>query len=118
MNRPAHDRLLTVPNVLSGLRLALIPVFLYLLLVAHTAGFDLVDAGEDDGPFHAATAYVLATNGAKVSTADNIQNHGGIGLEWEHDAHLYLKRSFLLEHVPGAPRATYEAVLAPARHDF
>ena len=32
MNRPpAHDRLLTVPNVLSGLRLALIPVFIYLL---------------------------------------------------------------------------------------
>jgi cardiolipin synthase len=36
MNRaPAHDRLLTVPNVLSGIRLALIPVFVYLLLVAH-----------------------------------------------------------------------------------
>lgn len=32
---PAHDRLLTVPNVLSGIRLALIPVFVYLLLVAH-----------------------------------------------------------------------------------
>lgn len=32
---PAHDRLLTVPNVLSGLRLALIPVFVYLLLFAH-----------------------------------------------------------------------------------
>ena len=30
MNRPpAHDRLLTVPNVLSGLRLVLIPVFIY-----------------------------------------------------------------------------------------
>jgi phosphatidylglycerophosphate synthase len=40
MNRPpAHDRLLTVPNVLSGLRLALIPVFLYLLLVAHADGW-------------------------------------------------------------------------------
>jgi CDP-diacylglycerol--glycerol-3-phosphate 3-phosphatidyltransferase len=33
---PAHDRLLTVPNVLSGLRLALIPVFVYLLLVTHS----------------------------------------------------------------------------------
>jgi phosphatidylglycerophosphate synthase len=40
MNRPpAHDRLLTVPNVLSGLRLALIPVFIYLLLVAHADGW-------------------------------------------------------------------------------
>ena len=37
MNRPpAHDRLLTVPNVLSGIRLALIPVFIYLLLVARS----------------------------------------------------------------------------------
>jgi phosphatidylglycerophosphate synthase len=32
---PAHDRVLTVPNVLSGIRLALIPVLAYLLLVAH-----------------------------------------------------------------------------------
>ncbi len=40
MNRPhAHDRLLTVPNVLSAIRLALIPVFLYLLLVRHADGW-------------------------------------------------------------------------------
>src|SRR5579875_2374078 len=31
----ARDRVLTVPNVLSGIRLVLIPVFYYLLLVAH-----------------------------------------------------------------------------------
>ncbi len=35
MDRAADDRLLTVPNLLSGIRLALIPVFVYLLLVAH-----------------------------------------------------------------------------------
>jgi CDP-diacylglycerol--glycerol-3-phosphate 3-phosphatidyltransferase len=36
MNRAAaHDRVLTVPNVLSGTRLALIPVLVYLMLVAH-----------------------------------------------------------------------------------
>jgi cardiolipin synthase (CMP-forming) len=32
---PARDRVLTVPNVLSVLRLALVPVFLWLLLGAH-----------------------------------------------------------------------------------
>jgi phosphatidylglycerophosphate synthase len=32
---PARDRFLTVPNLLSGIRLALIPVFVYLLLFAH-----------------------------------------------------------------------------------
>ncbi len=36
---PAHDRLLTVPNLLSGIRLALIPVFIYLLLAAHSDGW-------------------------------------------------------------------------------
>jgi phosphatidylglycerophosphate synthase len=35
----AHDRVWTVPNVLSGIRLALIPVFVYLLLVAHVDGW-------------------------------------------------------------------------------
>jgi alkylation response protein AidB-like acyl-CoA dehydrogenase len=78
----------------------------------------LVDAEAPDAPFHAAAAYVLATNGAKTSTADNIQNHGGIGFTWEQDAHLYLKRAFLLEHLFGPQRATYRAVLAPARHEF
>ena len=36
---PVHDRLLTVPNALSGIRLVLIPVFVYLLLVAHADGW-------------------------------------------------------------------------------
>ena len=41
MNRAAgqRDRVVTVPNVLSVLRLALVPVFLYLLLVAHSNGW-------------------------------------------------------------------------------
>jgi CDP-diacylglycerol--glycerol-3-phosphate 3-phosphatidyltransferase len=37
----AHDRVLTVPNVLSGIRLALIPVFVYLLLVPHADAWAL-----------------------------------------------------------------------------
>ena len=34
-----RDRVLTVPNALSALRLVLVPVFLYLLLVIHTNGW-------------------------------------------------------------------------------
>ncbi|MDT5211191.1 MAG: hypothetical protein QOF67_3606 [Mycobacterium sp.] len=34
-----RDRVLTVPNALSVLRLVLVPVFLYLLLVAHARGW-------------------------------------------------------------------------------
>jgi alkylation response protein AidB-like acyl-CoA dehydrogenase len=78
----------------------------------------LVDAETPDAAFHAASAYVLASNGAKTSTADNIQNHGGIGFTWEQDSHLYLKRAFLLEHLLGPLRESYRVVLAPARHEF
>ncbi|MFE6820924.1 acyl-CoA dehydrogenase family protein [Streptomyces sp. NPDC057690] len=78
----------------------------------------LVEAASGDADFHAACAYLLAVQGAKKSTADNIQNHGGIGYTWEHDAHLYLKRAVLLEHVLETSRATHRAVLAPARHEF
>ncbi len=42
MNRApgeVRDRVLTVPNALSVLRLLLVPVFLYLLLVAHANGW-------------------------------------------------------------------------------
>jgi cardiolipin synthase len=41
MSRAAgqRDRVVTVPNVLSVLRLVLVPVFLYLLLVAHSNGW-------------------------------------------------------------------------------
>jgi cardiolipin synthase len=38
----ARDRVLTVPNALSAIRLALIPVFLYLLLVAHADAWAVV----------------------------------------------------------------------------
>src|SRR3954470_13386576 len=34
-----RDRVLTVPNALSGLRLGLVPVFLYLLLVVDATGW-------------------------------------------------------------------------------
>ena len=39
---PAHDRLLTVLNVLSGIRLVLIPVVVYLLLVAHANAWAVI----------------------------------------------------------------------------
>ena len=39
MGAGANDRVLTIPNALSVLRLLLVPVFLYLLLVVHANGF-------------------------------------------------------------------------------
>ncbi len=39
------------------------------------------------------------------ATGDNIQNHGGIGFTWEHDAHLYFKRAKSSKLLFGGPRA-------------
>src|SRR3954464_5586341 len=38
MRQQGRDRVLTIPNVLSAIRLVLVPVFLYLLLVTHAYG--------------------------------------------------------------------------------
>lgn len=35
----------------------------------------------------------------------NIQNHGGIGFTWEHDAHLYFKRAKTSKLLFGGPKA-------------
>lgn len=77
-----------------------------------------IDAGLDDALFHAASGHVLAVNFTKRSTADNIQNHGGIGVTDEHDCHLYLKRAHLLEHILGPIRQSFAAILEPQRHEF
>ena len=39
MTEPGRDRVLTIPNVLSVIRLVLVPVFLYLLLATHAYGW-------------------------------------------------------------------------------
>lgn len=39
MTRHARDRVLTIPNVLSAIRLVLVPVFLYLLLATDAYGW-------------------------------------------------------------------------------
>ncbi|MBY0442312.1 MAG: CDP-alcohol phosphatidyltransferase family protein [Mycobacteriaceae bacterium] len=39
---PAYNRVLTVPNVLSAVRLVLLPVFVYLLLIAHAHAWAVV----------------------------------------------------------------------------
>ena len=77
-----------------------------------------VDSGHQDAAFHASAAYVLAAKGASRSTEDNVQNHGGIGFTWEHDAHLYLKRVIVLENLFGPLRTAYASILATARHEF
>jgi hypothetical protein len=37
--------------------------------------------------------------------------HGALGVTWEFDAHLYLTRTRILEHVPVSPRRSLELLV-------
>jgi len=71
--------------------------------------------GEGAAPRHIAGAKVLATDAALANAADNVQNHGGMGFAWEADAHLYLKRAWLLEHALGTRAAHLDTLAVPWR---
>jgi alkylation response protein AidB-like acyl-CoA dehydrogenase len=52
-------------------------------------------AGDPDAPVAASAAKVWCSDAARRVMASGLQVHGGIGFTWEHDLHLYLKRSQL-----------------------
>jgi alkylation response protein AidB-like acyl-CoA dehydrogenase len=54
-----------------------------------------VGAGAEDASLSASTAKIWSSEAARRVMASALQVHGGIGFTWEHDLHLYLKRSQL-----------------------
>ncbi|MBU9766855.1 acyl-CoA dehydrogenase [Mycobacterium sp. TNTM28] len=52
----------------------------------------------------AAVAAAAGVDAAKANTKDCIQVLGGIGITWEHEAHLYLRRAYGISHVLGGRR--------------
>jgi alkylation response protein AidB-like acyl-CoA dehydrogenase len=76
-----------------------------------------VETGRPDAVFQAAACKALATDAAIENAGANIQVHGGMGYTFEHDAHLYLKRARVLDHVMGRVREHLDrlAKLAPAQ---
>ena len=60
--------------------------------------------GGDQLSYAAAVAAVLAADAADLCANLNTQVHGGIGMTWEHDAHLFMRRA-----------TTLLSLLAPAR---
>jgi alkylation response protein AidB-like acyl-CoA dehydrogenase len=51
------------------------------------------DEESAEAPLAAAMAKAYASDMARKVTGAGIQLHGGIGMTWEHDLHLYLKRA-------------------------
>jgi alkylation response protein AidB-like acyl-CoA dehydrogenase len=52
-----------------------------------------ISADDPDTSAAASTAKVWTSDAAKRVMASGLQVHGGIGFTWEHDLHLYMKRS-------------------------
>ncbi|WP_006243770.1 acyl-CoA dehydrogenase [Mycolicibacterium tusciae] len=50
-----------------------------------------------------AVAATAGIDAAKANAKDCIQVLGGIGITWEHDAHLYLRRAYGISHFLGGP---------------
>ena len=71
-----------------------------------------IDAGRPDAAVAAHMAKAMATENAVRIVHDAIQSHGGIGFTWEHDLHLYLRRSKSCALVLGDPDEHFEAVAA------
>jgi alkylation response protein AidB-like acyl-CoA dehydrogenase len=52
-----------------------------------------VDEGDADAVMAVSMAKAAASDAGRKVCAAGIQLHGGIGMTWEHDLHLYLKRA-------------------------
>jgi alkylation response protein AidB-like acyl-CoA dehydrogenase len=84
-----------------------------------------VAAGGDDDDQLAIAAAVAAAAGvdaAKANAKDCIQVLGGIGITWEHDAHLYLRRAYAIAQFLGGRtrwlRRVAELTVAGLRRDL
>jgi 3-oxochol-4-en-24-oyl-CoA dehydrogenase len=70
--------------------------------------------GSDDPQLSIATAVAAAAGieFAKANAKDCIQVLGGIGITWEHDAHLYLRRAYGISQFLGGPSRWLRRVAA------
>ncbi|WP_328361670.1 acyl-CoA dehydrogenase [Mycobacterium sp. NBC_00419] len=67
---------------------------------------------EDQLAIAAAIAAAIGIGSAQTNAKDCIQVLGGIGITWEHDAHLYLRRAYGIGHFLGGRPAWLRRVAA------
>ncbi|AFR49479.1 acyl-CoA dehydrogenase family protein [Gordonia sp. KTR9] len=68
--------------------------------------------GREGAGWEASVARLLATRAATAATSATIQTHGAMGTTWDHDAHLYLERATVLDHVGSRGSALAHSVLS------
>ncbi|TWS21293.1 acyl-CoA dehydrogenase [Tsukamurella asaccharolytica] len=70
---------------------------------AALAAGEALDRGDAGAPLAVATAKTYCSEAFSAVAAEMIQLHGGIGITWEHDAHLYFKRAHSSSQLFGDP---------------
>jgi alkylation response protein AidB-like acyl-CoA dehydrogenase len=78
----------------------------------YAAAVTLDDPSVGDPDRAASGAKLLAGEAALANAKANVQVHGGMGFTWDMDAHLYLKRAWVLETAFGSGDAHAEALAA------
>jgi alkylation response protein AidB-like acyl-CoA dehydrogenase len=72
---------------------------------------DAAKADDDDGEL-AAIAKAYVSERCPEIIQDCVQMHGGIGVTWDHDIHLYLRRATLHRQIYGQPAEHRDRVAA------
>ncbi len=62
-----------------------------------------IDDGASDAGRMASVAKVYVGDKSMTMIQECVQFHGGIGVTWEHDIHLYLRRATVNRAVFGTP---------------
>jgi alkylation response protein AidB-like acyl-CoA dehydrogenase len=75
-----------------------------------TAAARAVAVGTADAPDRVSAAKAWIGPHATELIQDCVQLHGGIGVTWEHDLHLYLRRTTVNRVVYGTPEAHQERI--------
>lgn len=71
-----------------------------------------LESGSSELPVAAASARLMATAAFEQAARDLIQVHGGIGMTWEHDCHLFYRRSRHLALILGDRSQWRETLLS------
>lgn len=82
---------------------------------AITAGaVDKIAAGTPDAGMWAGAAKSYLAEHAGLLVQECVQLHGGIGVTWEHDLHVYLRRVTLYSNLLGTSAEHHRAIFAAA----
>jgi 3-oxochol-4-en-24-oyl-CoA dehydrogenase len=73
------------------------------------------DADDEQLSIAAAVAAAVGIDAARANAKDCIQVLGGIGITWEHDAHMYLRRAYGISQILGGPSKWLRRIAALTR---